>query len=120
MSHTLSQNVPRVHEHSRTRNKEGWFGSEVTVYISGNWTTYRSRILSYMRQLAIITPYAEFTLDYTFRNKPKRAFSVKYARRAQKMPPLAKEVRACGWCLAATRAKQRCGVLIVLATSAHR
>ena len=53
----------------------------------------QARILSYLRQLAIITPYAEFSLSYTYQNKPRRAFSVEYARRSTKMPPQATEVK---------------------------
>lgn len=53
----------------------------------------QSRVLSYMRQLAIITPYAEFNLRYSFRGQTRRNFEVTYSRRATKMPPLATEVR---------------------------
>jgi DNA topoisomerase VI subunit B len=39
-----------------------------------------------MRQLAVITPYAEFTLQYLDEDLPKTNLNVKFARRSQKLP----------------------------------
>ncbi|CAI9270089.1 unnamed protein product [Lactuca saligna] len=40
-----------------------YHGVEIKVVIEGNWTTYGSEILEYMRQMAVIT-YAEFKLRF--------------------------------------------------------
>ena len=34
------------------------------MIIEGNWTAYRNKVLSYLRQLAIVTPYAQFHFKY--------------------------------------------------------
>jgi hypothetical protein len=36
-----AQNVPNVLKHVRLANNDGWQGTEITVVISGNWTTYK-------------------------------------------------------------------------------
>eukprot|EP00854_Cymbomonas_tetramitiformis_P019230 gene19230-22990_t len=38
-----------------------WNGAELIVTIQGNWRQYGSRIRNYLRQLAVITPYAELS-----------------------------------------------------------
>lgn len=34
-------------------------GSEVSVTIEGNWTSYKNKIVTYLRHMAVITPYAQ-------------------------------------------------------------
>lgn len=41
-----------------------WHGAELIVTIKGNWKTYGHRVLSYFRQLAVITPYAQLGLQF--------------------------------------------------------
>lgn len=45
-----------------------------------------------MRQLAVITPYAKFELRFLSVDESKR-FAVRYARRADYMPPPPREVK---------------------------
>ena len=66
----IVKNQPNVIELDKVPNPDGFRGSEVSVIIEGSWTTYRSKILSYLRQLAIITPYALIEFKFqTFREK---------------------------------------------------
>ena len=43
-------------------NAQKWHGTEITLTIEGDWRSYGSRVLKYLRQMAVITPYAEFEL----------------------------------------------------------
>jgi DNA topoisomerase VI B subunit len=68
-------------------------GSTVSLTIGGNWTTYKSKIIRYLEQLAIITPYAQLDLSYECLSNAKTNFSIQYARRSEQMPPLPTEVK---------------------------
>lgn len=89
----IYNNRPRIIEHSKKPNSEEWIGTEFEVLIAGNWTTYKSRILQYLQQLAIITPYAQLAMIYVNQTDSKKDMRVRYDRRSEKMPPLAKEVK---------------------------
>ena len=54
----------RVSDCSRVQlsNAQKWHGTEITLTIEGDWRSYGSRVLKYLRQMAVITPYAEFEL----------------------------------------------------------
>ena len=60
----IQRNEPRVLEDSVAENSQKWRGAELTVTVGGNWKAYRARIVQYLRQLAIITPYASLRLDF--------------------------------------------------------
>jgi DNA topoisomerase VI B subunit len=89
----IYKNSPRVLEHSKRTNTDGFVGTEFQVLIAGNWTTYKARIMQYLQQLAIITPYAQLELSYTNRSDAKKAMHIRYDRRSEQMPPPAKEVK---------------------------
>ncbi|KAL7574224.1 hypothetical protein ACA910_012481 [Epithemia clementina (nom. ined.)] len=89
----IHENEPRILKHTRSNNSENWLGTRVQLMIAGNWTTYKSRILQYLQQLAIITPYAQLTFQYSNESEPKRDMKVSYARRSDQMPPPAKQVK---------------------------
>eukprot|EP00049_Salpingoeca_infusionum_P004710 m.82729 g.82729 ORF g.82729 m.82729 type:complete len:1030 (+) comp12697_c0_seq8:104-3193(+) len=78
---------------------EGWHGTHISVVIQGNWSSgggssYRWNIIKYMRRLAIITPYAEFLLEYRDADPSQTKYNMKviYPRRSHICPPLPKEV----------------------------
>ncbi|KAJ1377062.1 Ribosomal protein S13-like, H2TH [Sesbania bispinosa] len=73
-------------------NKERWHGAEIQVVIEGNWTTYRSKILHYMRQMAVITPYAQFLFKFVS-DAPDKNVTVRFARRTDVMPPIPMETK---------------------------
>mmetsp|Transcript_87886 Transcript_87886/g.250539 ORF Transcript_87886/g.250539 Transcript_87886/m.250539 type:complete len:182 (-) Transcript_87886:2553-3098(-) len=60
----IHKNEPQIEKHDQRVNPEGWRGSEITVTVAGNWTTYKSRVTAYLQQLAVITPYADFKLTF--------------------------------------------------------
>ncbi|KAL3696020.1 hypothetical protein R1sor_010096 [Riccia sorocarpa] len=88
----INKNVPHVHIHEKRPNTENWRGAELQVTITGNWTNYRSKIISYMRQMAVITPYAQFTFRYIAPTADKNV-TIRFARRTDVMPAAPEETR---------------------------
>ncbi len=37
-------------------------GTEISLVVGGSWSSYRAYIVRYLRQMAVITPYARFAL----------------------------------------------------------
>lgn len=91
----IARNIPNIIEHSREKNVRNWRGTKVSVTIEGNWTTYRAKILLYMRQMAVITPYAQFRLKFVSDTSKadSKDFELVFARRTDKMPRAAMEVK---------------------------
>lgn len=83
----IYKNEPRIVEHRQFNNTTNVVGTTVRVLIAGNWTTYKSRIVQYLQQLAIITPYAALQLDYQDETATgKRNMRLQYDRRSEQMP----------------------------------
>ncbi|CAD6226623.1 unnamed protein product [Miscanthus lutarioriparius] len=83
----LLRNIPHVHLHEKRENKTHWHGAEIEVIIEGNWTTHRSKILHYMCQMAVITPYAQFLFKF-LSDAADKNLTIKFARRTDVMPPV--------------------------------
>ena len=66
-------------------NEDQWHGAELSLIIAGNWQYYRAKILKYLRQIAVITPYAQFTFRYRPED-PKGNLDIAFVRRTTKMP----------------------------------
>jgi DNA topoisomerase VI subunit B len=79
------RNEPNVHEERLEPNPTAWQGTELTVTILGNWQYYRAKILKYLRQIAVITPYAQFTFAYIAEDE-KNSIRINFVRRTDKMP----------------------------------
>lgn len=88
----IYRNQPRVVEHTKSLNTTGFIGTTVRVLIAGNWTTYKSRIVQYIQQLAIITPYAELSMTYT-ESTGKRDVQLIYHRRSEQIPDMPSTVK---------------------------
>ncbi|XP_038700235.1 DNA topoisomerase 6 subunit B-like isoform X2 [Tripterygium wilfordii] len=88
----IHRNIPNVHIHEKRDNKDRWHGAEIQVVIEGNWTTYRSKILHYMRQMAVITPYAQFLFKFVSET-PDKNVTIRFARRTDVMPPVPLETK---------------------------
>ncbi|CAA0805756.1 DNA topoisomerase 6 subunit B [Striga hermonthica] len=88
----IHRNVPHIHVHEKRDNEERWHGAEIQIVIEGNWTTYRSKILHYMRQMAVITPYAQFLFKF-LSESPDKNVTVRFARRTDIMPPAPLETK---------------------------
>ena len=89
----IHKNEPRVIRHEQVANSQHWRGTEISVVIEGNWTTYRSKVIQYFKQLAVITPYANMHFDYIDPHSATRSFSAFYRRRTDVMPPPPVEVK---------------------------
>ncbi|KAL7530252.1 hypothetical protein ACHAXR_003388, partial [Thalassiosira sp. AJA248-18] len=89
----IYKNCPRVIEHNQHSNTEKWIGTEMQVLVAGNWTTYKSRVVQYLQQLAIITPYARLEMAYSNRSDEKKGMNLRFERRSEQMPAQAKEVK---------------------------
>jgi len=89
----ITSNCPKIIKHTKTTNTKGWRGTELELLIAGNWTTYKSRIINYLQQLAIITPYAQLELVYENRSEPKKNMTLRHDRRSEQMPPLPQEIK---------------------------
>lgn len=83
----IHKNIPHVHLHEKSENKTHWHGAEIEVIIEGNWTTHRSKILHYMRQMAVITPYAQFLFKF-LSDAADKNLTIKFTRRTDVMPPV--------------------------------
>ncbi|KAH1033593.1 hypothetical protein J1N35_045767 [Gossypium stocksii] len=88
----IHRNIPHIHLHDKRDNKDKWHGAEIQVVIEGNWSTYRSKILHYMRQMAVITPYAQFLFKFVS-DAPDKNVTIKFARRTDVMPPVPVETK---------------------------
>eukprot|EP00741_Cyanophora_paradoxa_P019533 tig00021127_g18855.t1 len=89
----IRRNQPNILAHEKLPNSDKWRGTEISIVVEGNWTTYKARILLYMRLMAVITPYARFELKFSSTAAPDKSFGMRYARRTDQMPPPAKEVK---------------------------
>lgn len=66
-------------------NPDRWHGSALSVTIQGNWQYYRAKIIKYLRQIAVITPYSQFTFAFKSEDASNDII-VDFARRTEKMP----------------------------------
>ena len=90
----MRRNEPNVHKVEQRGNDERWHGSQLSLIIAGHWTPYRAKILKYLRQIAVITPYAQFRFKYSAEDD-RNSVAVTFVRRTQKMP-VPPAVRCCG------------------------
>ncbi|GAQ84737.1 topoisomerase [Klebsormidium nitens] len=88
----IHKNLPNIHKHEKEPNPQRWRGAELQVVIEGNWTTYKSKIVNYMRQMAVITPYAEFVFRF-ISTTPDKNISIHFARRTDVMPAAPQEAK---------------------------
>ena len=65
----IQKNEPRVKLHEQLENTGGMRGTEISLLVGGAWSSYRSYIVRYLRQMAVITPYAK--LPRTFLASPR-------------------------------------------------
>ncbi|KAF8057634.1 TOP6B [Scenedesmus sp. PABB004] len=82
----IHKNAPNVHAEARLPNPEAWHGAALSVTIEGGWSSYRAKVLTYLRQIAVITPYAQFSFRYVAED-PKASLALEFRRRTDVMPP---------------------------------
>lgn len=90
----IAKNEPKIISHKKLNNAiKKWVGTELSILIAGNFTTYKARIVQYLRELAIVTPYAKITMEYSNLAEHQRNLKIVYDRRSEQMPPPAKQVK---------------------------
>ncbi len=90
----IAKNTPKIISHKKHPNAiRKWIGTELQILIAGNFTTYKARIVQYLRELAIVTPYAAISMEYANLAEPQRNLQIRYDRRSEQMPPPAKQVK---------------------------
>ena len=89
----LRSNSPHVHSVAKEDNPEGWHGTTISVTIRGAWSAYRHKILQYLRQLAVITPYADVSFRYHSEAGKRQDVGLHFRRRTEHMPPPPGETR---------------------------
>uniref|UniRef100_A0A7S3QTQ5 DNA topoisomerase 6 subunit B n=1 Tax=Dunaliella tertiolecta TaxID=3047 RepID=A0A7S3QTQ5_DUNTE len=89
----IHKNEPNVHKEEQLPNTDGWHGAQLSLTIEGNWSTYRSKIIKYLRQIAVITPYAEFQFFYKSAADDKSNTRVVFRRRTDVVPAPPREVK---------------------------
>lgn len=82
----IHSNSPNVHRHEKHDNDSSWRGSQVTVTIGGEFSLYKSYTVKYLREMAVITPYARFEMIYKSED-PAKSFHIIHSRRSEIMPP---------------------------------
>ena len=82
----IVRNEPKVLEDVQEPNPSRWRGLEMEVVVGGAWGAYKSRIATYLRQLAIITPYACLGLRFAGGGDGKRDVTLRFDRRSVKVP----------------------------------
>jgi DNA topoisomerase VI B subunit len=88
----LHKNAPLVREHKKLKNAGRWRGTEISVLIEGNFTSYRSKLLRYLKLIAIITPYATFDFRFVAEDNKNYMHHI-FSRRTDKMPPPPEEAK---------------------------
>ena len=82
----LHSNSPNVHAHDKQPNEHKWRGSQINVTIGGEFSKFKRYTLNYLREMAVITPYARFEMHYIAED-PSKSFHIVHARRSENMPP---------------------------------
>ena len=87
----IQKNEPRVRMLEKVANTDAFRGTEISLVVGGSWSAYRSYIVRYLRQMAVITPYARFAMTVATLNDA-RALALEYTRRSNEMPRAAGEL----------------------------
>lgn len=66
-------------------NEDDWHGTKLSVTIEGAWGVYRAYLLRYLRQIAVITPYAQFQFEFKAREE-RNNLTLHFKRRTDVMP----------------------------------
>jgi DNA topoisomerase-6 subunit B len=83
----IERNEPMILKHKVIGNKKGWRGTVVHLQMEGNYSRIKSRLLDYLKQTAMVSPYA----DLTFVDPAGRLF--RFERGTEMMPPLPQPVK---------------------------
>jgi len=89
----ILKNEPILVSQDVVENTDGWRGTEFSVVIEGNWMWAKSQVQRYISSMAVVTPFAEFTLKFHSEASSGKSFELKYERRdSAQIPPPAQTV----------------------------
>ncbi len=83
----IQKNQPQVLRHTTLANERGWRGTIVELQIEGDYPRIMSRMIEYLRQTAMVNPYA----DLTFVDPKNRLY--RFERGTTQMPPVPLRVK---------------------------
>ena len=83
----IQKNQPQVLRHTTLANEKGWCGTIVELQIEGDYPRIMSRMIEYIRQTAMVNPYA----DITFIDPKNRLY--RFERGTTQMPPVPLRVK---------------------------
>ncbi len=83
----IQKNQPQVLRHTMLANEKGWRGTIVELQIEGDYPRIMSRMIEYIRQTAMVNPYA----DITFVDPKNRLY--RFERGTTQMPPVPQRVK---------------------------
>jgi DNA topoisomerase-6 subunit B len=83
----IEHNEPIILSHKVIENDKNWRGTIVELQLEGDYSRIKSRLLDYLKQTAMVSPYA----DITFIDPAGRLF--RFKRGTEKMPPLPESVK---------------------------
>ncbi len=83
----IQKNQPQVLRHTTLANEKGWCGTIVELQIEGDYPRIMSRMIEYLRQTAMVNPYA----DITFIDPKNRLY--RFERGTTQMPPVPQRVK---------------------------
>ncbi len=87
LSTDIQRNRPLILDRKILLNKEGWRGTIVEFSLEGDYSKAMPRILEYLKQTALVTPYA----NITFVDPKARMY--RFMRAVKLMPPPPKETK---------------------------
>lgn len=85
LSQTVCRHWTRAVVLQKIKNPTGWQGTRLSVTIQGAWASHRMYVLRYLRQIAVITPYAQISFNFKALDS-KHDLSMMFRRRTTCMP----------------------------------
>ncbi|MHA1916953.1 MAG: DNA topoisomerase VI subunit B [Candidatus Ranarchaeia archaeon] len=89
----IQSNKPIIEKQQIAENKSNWRGTIVEFSLTGNWRNSRNKILDYIRQTAVISPFADITFkDEASQNLENDSKTYRYKRITKQLPVSPKEI----------------------------
>lgn len=83
----IKNNEPLILEQTMYPNTNSWHGTIVRVFLKGDWTRSKNKIIDYIRRTALITPYAQIVF------KDPEGYIHVFNRITSRMPKPPREVK---------------------------
>lgn len=82
----VTKNEPHIISHKSHKNPDKWHGVKIELDVEGRYAEKHQSVLEYIKQIAIVTPYAHITYD-----GPNG--KIEFARVTQELPKPPKEIK---------------------------